>query len=182
MCIRLLIQSFSISYFLTAVTWAAETKGVEIDALVAKVGREAVLVSDLQRFSDVDKVLVCAGFIKREQELPSDKKGLLGAFIQEELMYLEARTKKVSTAGQIPLTVQSILSKENCRSRWVSLGEKYSKLFRTESRIREGEGLLVRELEKRVLVENFKKKEVMSDQDLWKREASARYPVKVYLE
>ena len=62
------------------------------------------------------------------------------------------------------------------------MGERYAKIFRTESRAREGEGLLVRELEKRVLVENFRKKEVMPDMDLWKREASVRYPVKVYLE
>ncbi len=169
-------------FFSSGVALGAESKGTEVDSLLAKVGREAVLLSDIERFSEVDKVLVCAGVYKREIPLSSDKKLLLSAYIDEELMYLEARAKKVSTAGRIPLSVQLILSKENCRTKWLALGEYYSKIFRTESRAREGEGLLVRELEKRVLVENFRKKEIMPDLDLWKREAAVRYPIKVYLE
>lgn len=174
--------SFFLSLVLAGVAAAAEPAGVELDSLLAKVGREAVLLSDLQRFADVDKVLTCAGVVKRDTALPSERKALLNAFIEEELMYQDARIKKVSTAGQIPLSVQQILSTEKCRSRWAELGEKYSRAYRTESRAREGEGLLVRELEKRVLVLKFRKKEVIPDLDLWKREAALRYPVKIYLE
>src|SRR5690606_27953071 len=105
-----------------------------------------VLLSDLQRYADVEKVLACAGVAKRESALPSDRKALLKAYIEDELMYQEARAKKIQTAGQIPLSVQMIMSKDSCRSRWVSLGDKYSRIYRTESRAREGEGLLVREL------------------------------------
>lgn len=160
----------------------AEPAGVEIDALLAKVGREAILLSDLQRFQEVDKVLHCADLFKREKPLPEGRRALLSAYVDEELMYQEARAKKITTAGQVPLTVQQILAKESCRSRWSTLGNKYSKLFHTDARTREGEGLLVRELEKRVLVENFRRKEIMPDLDLWKREAALRYPVKIYLE
>lgn len=168
--------------FFTLPSSASEPQGIELDSLLAKVGREAVLLSDLQRFADVDRILICAGVSKRENPLPADKKALLNAFIEDELMYQEARAKKVQTAGQIPLSVQMIMSKDSCRNRWVNLGEKYSKMYRTEARAREGEGLLVRELEKRVLVEKFRKKEVIPDLELWKREAALRYPVKIYLE
>ena len=161
---------------------AAEAPGIELDALLARVGREAVLLSDLQRFAEVDKVLTCAGVSKRETPLPTDRKALTSVYVEEELMYQEARAKKVSTAGQIPLSVQMILSKDACRARWVSLGDKYSKVFRTETRTREGEGLLVRELEKRILVLKFRKREVIPDLEHWKREAGLRYPVKIYLE
>ena len=40
----------------------------------------------------------------------------------------------------------------------------------------------VRELEKRVLVERFRKTELIADGELWRREARNRYPVKVYAE
>jgi len=159
-----------------------EKGGVEVDALLAKVGREAVLLSDLRRFADVDKVLQCAGVVKREKALPSVRKELLSAYIEEELLYHEARAKKVSTAGQIPLSVRSIQSKESCKTQWLELGQLYAKSWRMESRQREGEGLLVRELEKRVLVEKFRRSEVIPDIELWKREAGVRYPVKNYLE
>jgi hypothetical protein len=162
--------------------FSAEAPKVEIDSLIGRVGREGVLLSDIQRFAEVDKILLCAGIKKRDKPLPIERKALLSSYIEEELMYLEARAKKVSTAGQVPLSVQAILAKEACRSTWLSLGERYAKLYRTDTRAREGEGLLVRELEKRVLVESFRRKEIMLDVELWKREASVRYPVKVYLE
>jgi hypothetical protein len=162
--------------------FALQASALEVDALLAKVGRDAVLASDLQRFADVDKVLLCAGVVKREKPLPTDRKALLGAYIDEELFYQEARAKKVGTAGQIPISVQRIQSKESCRTQWLALGETYGKAWRTEKRTREGEAMLVRELEKRVLVEKFRRSESMPDVELWKREASVRYPVKVYLE
>ena len=153
-----------------------------LDALVAKVGREAVLLTDLQRFSDVSKVLDCAGVVRRAAPLPEEKKALLDVYVEEELMYQEARSRKLSTAGMIPQAVRAIHKTEACKGQWQRLGENYSKVFRTETRSREGESLLVRELEKRVLVEKFRKSEAISDGELWKREAKARYPVKVYLE
>ena len=156
--------------------------GIEIDAVVAKVGREAVLLSDLQRFTDVDRVLQCAGVVKREKALPAERKALLNAYIEEELFYQEARARKTSTAGQIPLSVQKIQSKPSCRRDWIALGESYGKIWKTENRAREGESMLVRELEKRVLVEKFRRAEVIPDIESWKREAAVRFPVKVYLE
>lgn len=175
-------QAWTLFCFFSFPAASAELGGVEVDSLLAKVGREAVLLSDLQRFLEVEKIMSCAGISKREKPLPTERKALLSAYIDEELMYLEARAKKTSNTGQVPLSVQQILSKDGCRSRWVALGSKYSKIFRTELRAREGEGFLVRELEKRALIENFRRKELMPDAELWKREAALRYPVKVYLE
>jgi hypothetical protein len=162
--------------------FASAGGGTEVDALLATVGRDAVLLSDVQRFSDVDKILQCAGVVKRKAALPSDRKALLQSYVDEDLFYQEARVKKTPTAGQIPLSVQLIQSKESCKAKWLALGDKYAKTWKTESRAREGESMLVRELEKRVLVEKFKKTENMPDPDLWKREALVRYPVKIFLE
>lgn len=156
--------------------------GTEVDALLATVGRDAVLLSDVQRFADVDKVLECAGVVKRKDALPTDRKALLNVYVDEELFYQEARNKKTSTAGQIPLSVQQIQSKDACRSQWLALGDRYSKAWKTSGRAREGESMLVRELEKRVLVERFRKAESIPDPDLWKREALVHYPVKIFLE
>jgi hypothetical protein len=155
---------------------------VNIDSLVAQVGHEAVLLSDLTRFAQVDEVLTCAGVVQREKPLPKDQKELLNAYVEDELVYLEATTKKTSTAGMIPLAVKAIHDKADCHARWQELGKKYSNFWRTETRLREGESLLVRELEKRILIEHFRKTEVISDADLWRRELKTHYPVKVFLE
>ncbi|RZA02531.1 MAG: hypothetical protein EOP11_16650 [Proteobacteria bacterium] len=157
---------------------AAET----VDALVAKVGREAVLLSDLQRFRDVSGILDCAAVVRREVPLSADKKALLDGYIEEELMFQEAKARKLSTAGMIPQAVKAIHKTDACKERWQKLGAEYSKAYRTDARAREGESLLVRELEKRVLVERFRKSEAAADGEGWKREAKSRYPVKVYLE
>jgi hypothetical protein len=172
---------FAIALF-AASRLLAQAAEVEIDALLAKVGQDAVLQSDLERFADVDKVLQCAGVVKREKPLPTERKALLSAYIDEELFFQEARSKKTSTAGQIPLSVQKIQSKEACRAQWLKLGERYEKVWKTENRAREGEGMLVRELEKRVLVERFKHAQAVNDVEIWKREAQAHFPVKVFLE
>lgn len=155
---------------------------VEVDGLVAKVGREAVLQSDILRFKEVVGVLTCAGVLKREELATADNKKILDAYIEEELMYLEARSKKISTAGLIPQAVSAIHRREDCKKRWQQLGQEFSRFYRTETRAREGESLLVRELEKRVLVDKFRKTELIADGELWRREARVRYPVKVYSE
>jgi hypothetical protein len=165
--------------FISSLAFAQQPVGV--DALVAKVGREAVLQSDLLRFKEVKEVLVCAGVLK-EAPASGDKRQLLDAYVEEELMFLEARHRKVSTAGLIPQAVRLIHQNDLCKARWQRLGQEYSRFFRTKSRAREGESLLVRELEKRVLVERFRGTELVADGELWRREARARHPVKVYFE
>ncbi|MGE3261119.1 MAG: hypothetical protein AB7K68_05025 [Bacteriovoracia bacterium] len=155
---------------------------VAVDSLVAQVGHEAVLVSDLTRFSQVNAVLICAGVLQREKPLPKDQKELLSAYVDEELIYLEAKGRKFTTAGMIPQAVRAIHDKSECHSQWQALGKKYSNFWRTENRLREGESLLVRELEKQILIERFRKTEIVTDADVWRREAKSRYPVKILLE
>lgn len=167
-----------LAFFFPALLLAQEP--VLVDSLVAKVGREAVLLSDLHRFQEVNRVLVCAGV--RKDSLPQEQKLLLESYIDEELMYLEARSRKVATTGLIPEAVRSIHKNAECRLAWQGLGQDFSRFFRTDTRAREGESLLVRELEKRVLVERFRKTELGADGELWRREAKSRYPVKVYIE
>lgn len=157
-------------------------KAVEVDALLAKVGREPVLLSDLIRFRDVDRILGCAGQRVRDKDLPAEKKELLDFYVDAELMYLEARDKKISTAGLLPEVVKAIHKKEECKSQWQALGVKYAKHWKTEGRPREGESLLVRELEKQVLIEKFRKTELAADGESWRREERVKYPVKIYLE
>jgi hypothetical protein len=168
--------------FVSVSAIAEEPKGFLVDSLLARVGREAVLLSDLERFMAVNKVLDCAGVVKRVKPLPADRKAALDTYIEEELLYLDARARKISTAGSIPRAVRAIHEKESCKSAWQKLGREYSKIWRTETRRREGESLLVRELEKRVLVEKFRQTELITDGELWQREAKVRHPVKIHME
>lgn len=161
---------------------AAATDSSVVDGLVAKVGREAVLLSDLRRFRDVGRVLACAKVLVRAEAIPEGRKELLDMYVEEELLYLEARSRKLSTAGLIPQAVHAVHQDPACRDSWQKLGREYSKIYRTEQRVREGESMLVREVEKRLLVDKFRKGESISDGELWRREARARFPVKMYLE
>jgi hypothetical protein len=156
--------------------------GIEVDSLLAKVGREAVLQSDLTRFAQVNDILACAGVIHRAKPLPKDQKDLLASYVDDELIYLEARAKKLTSGGLLPEAVHSIHAKPDCHTQWQNLGKKYSGFWRTEKRQREGESLLVRELEKQVLIEHFRRTELVTDAELWSREAKSRYPVKYLAE
>lgn len=178
--------------FLLTLIWfsapaSAQSRGpaslnVAVDSLVAKVGNEAVLLSDLTRFAQVNEVLACAGVLQRDKPLPKEERDLLSAYVDDELIYLDAKSKKLTTGGMIPQAVRAIHDKGECRAQWQALGKKYSTFWRTEVRQREGESLLVRELEKQVLVERFRKTEIVTDADLWRREARTRYPVKILRE
>lgn len=167
---------------LTASAREPASLGVEVDSLLAKVGHEAVLQSDLSRFSQVNEILACAGVVQRAKALPKDPKDLLNAYIDDELIYLEARAKKLTSGGMLPQAVRSIHDKAECHNQWQSLGKKFSSFWKTENRQREGESLLVRELEKQVLIEHFRRTEIVTDAELWAREAKSRYPVKYLAE
>ncbi|NUM88666.1 MAG: hypothetical protein HUU37_05640, partial [Bdellovibrionales bacterium] len=52
----------------------------------------------------------------------------------------------------------------------------------TQARPRDGEGQLVRELEKRLLVDHFLETENLGEKSTWFREARLKHPVKLYLE
>ncbi len=157
-------------------------KAMRLDGLLAKVGRESVSYTDLLRFREVDKVLACAGIVKRAADLPDQLRPLLDAYLEEELMYLEARSRKLSAPGMLQEAVSSIHKVPECKAGWQNLGERYGKFWRTASFPREGESQLVRELEKRVLVERFRKNELNADSELWRREVKARYAIKVYVD
>lgn len=172
----------SLLFSLLTIAEEIPAKAVKIDSLLAKVGRESVSSSDLERFKDMESILSCSGLRKREKALSSDLRPLLEEYIEEELMYLEARSRKLTTAGMIPETVKAIHRNADCKARWQSLGERYLELWKTNSRPREGQSILVRELEKRILIDKFRKTEIVGDTELWKRETKARYPVKIYLE
>lgn len=179
-----MLKAFISILLLTAPAFARElaSLSVSVDSLLAKVGQEAVLLSDLQRFAHVSEVLSCAGVLKNPRDLPAGRRDLLNTYIEDELLFLEAKSRKFSTDGNVPRAVRSIHDKADCHEKWQRLGKKYSAFWRTENRAREGESLLVRELEKQILIENFRKSEVVSDGDLWRREARTRYPVKILLE
>lgn len=164
-----------------AISLRAESLDFAVDGLLAKVGSEAVLQSDLHRFKQVKEVLACAKIFENAEDQKA-KPDLLENYIEEELMYLEARSRRLSTAGQVQKAVQSIHGRDACKSKWQSLGKSFSEFYRTESRLREGESLLVKELEKRILVQQLRSSGGVTDTELWKRELRAKFPVKVYAQ
>src|SRR5690242_20249122 len=112
------MMRFIFLLFLCALPVFAQTEGTLLESLLAKVGREPVFLSDLQRFRELDEVLVCAGLRKREKALPKDTRELLDAYVDEELMFLEAKARKASTAGIIPESVKKIHSSAECKEAW----------------------------------------------------------------
>lgn len=172
---------YAFFFVLSALALAAEPS-TKVDGLLAKVGREPVMASDLDRFVDLDDILICAGKRSSERVLPTAQAQLLSVYVEEELMYQEAKAKKLSTDGATQDAVKTIHSRPACKTKWQNLGEKYITLWKTGAHPREGQSLLVRELEKRVLVDKFRKSEFIGDMDVWRREARTRYPVKIYLE
>jgi hypothetical protein len=161
-------------------TVPAFAKPTLFDALVGRVGQEAVTLNDLTRFRDIEGVMSCAGLRKKVND--ADMQSTLRRYVDEELFYLEARAKKQSSSGELTDTIESIRSKKACRDDWNQLGKLYGKAWETDARPREGEGLLVRELEKRLLVDHFQKTENLGERAEWIREAKIRHPVKLYLE
>jgi hypothetical protein len=152
-----------------------------LDALMAKVGKEAVLQSDLDRFSSLRSILKCQG-AQMPELISSEKLPLLNLYIEEELIYKEARNRKLAVPGGIQMAIKSIHDKPECRKRWMNLGNEYREIWRTEQRTSEGPSFLVRELEKRLLVNYFREQFGLGDGDSFIREGRVRHQVKVYLE
>ena len=106
----------------------------------------------------------------------------LGRYIEEELMYQEARSKKMSSTGFLQNAITSIQKKKNCLQEWQELGKRFGGMWSTSKRPHEGESMLVRELEKRLLVDNFEQTQIKSERGLWVREQKVKIPIRLYLD
>lgn len=160
---------------------AIAEKGFLAEALLARVGREAVTLSDVVRFQDVESVMRCAGL--RQKEGSQEAFGaLLGRYLEEELIFSEANTKKITNQRMIGDAVNKIHQDKKCQSEWQAAGKRYGKIWSTKARPLEGEGMLVRELEKRLQIDNYTKTQIQGDKGIWLREAKVKIPVKLYLE
>ena len=160
----------------------AANESVVVDALVAKVGNEYILLSDTKKFNAVDNVLICAGLRKREKPLPENIKILLDIYVDEELVYLEAKERKLATVGMISAGVKTITAKPECKAQWQKMGEKFGRLWKSKERPREGESQLIRELEKRLLIDKFRVSDPSIESDIWNKEIRVKHPVKIFLE
>lgn len=174
---------FAALLILSALPAAAAPPGaVLFDALVARVGHEAVTLQDLNRYRDVNDVMVCAGLRTGAASRAVSTRALLDRYVEEELQVLEARARKVTSGGRLSRAVDRILASAECRKDWIQLGRSYGKVWNTQARPRDGEGQLVRELEKRLLVDHFLETENLGEKSTWFREARLKHPVKLYLE
>ena len=161
----------------------ASTSGRVIEAMMARVGEESVRYSDLVRYKAVVDVLHCVGLrIRAPGTTNQTKRKVLEAYIDEELLYLEARARLPEGSGVFPETVRKIRADSRCSGRWRSLGERYGQAWRQKAGDLAGESLLVRELEKRLLVDKFVKERLGADARTWLQEARVRTPVKIFTE
>lgn len=154
------------------------------DALLARVGRDSVTLSDLVRFQQVEVIMSCAGLRTgaNTETTGASFEIVLNRFIEEELIYSEARTKKNAAKSMISDAIKAIQSNKKCQKDWRDLGKKYSTIWSTKGRPLEGEGMLVRELEKRLMIDAFTKTQIQGDRGIWLREAKVKIPIKLYLE
>lgn len=161
---------------------AAPPGAVLLDALVARVGHEAITLQDLNRYRDVHDVMACAKLREGTPKKSLHTRDLLDRYVEEELLVLEARGKKMNSGGGLSRAVERILAKPDCKKDWLTLGKSYGRAWNTGARPREGEGQLVRELEKRLLVDRFLEVENLGERATWFHEARLKHPVKLYLE
>lgn len=159
----------------------ARADAVLFDALIARVGQEAITLNDVTRFRNVEAVMLCSRLRSKKRDR-EDLQSTLNRYVEEELFYLAARTQKLGASGALSEAIKIIRDHKDCREDWNQLGRLYGKAWETDSRPREGEGLLVRELEKRLMVDRFLKAENIGDRGDWIREARIHHPVKLYLD
>lgn len=127
--------------------------------------------------------MVCAKLRQAPAEEEKEKLPLLlNRFIEEELIASEARTKRSGIVRLLGEAVEAIHADRNCRRRWQDLGHRYGTLWNTSAHPREGETMLVRELEKRMLVDHYLKTEAITDRGIWLREVKTKNPVKIFLD
>ena len=151
------------------------------DSLIARVGQEAVTLNDVTRFRNVEDIMLCAGLRDKRHKNESIQE-TLNRYIEEELFYLEARAKKSGAPSSLSKAMDTLREKKNCRDDWNQLGRLYGKAWETDARPREGEGMLVRELEKRLMIDRYLKTANIGDRSDWIRETRIRYAVKLYLD
>lgn len=161
----------------------AEEGGLVVDGLLARVGEDTIQYSDLRRYRSVESIMQCVG--ERIKFPGSEKETVrraLTRYIDEELIYLEARAKMPDGSARFPETIRKIKSFPACHNRWKNLGEQYSQLWSSKANPLAGEGMLVRELEKRLLIDLFAKEKIGVDIKTWLQEARVKVPIKFYTE
>lgn len=152
------------------------------EALLAKVGAGAVRYSDVVRFLAVEEVMICSGIRTREGVRFEPLVQSLHRYVDEELIYLEARVRLADGSGSFSEAIQKIKGNTKCYSRWRTLGKNYAELWSTKTRPKAGEGMLVRELEKRLLVDLFEQQRLGSDKSAWLQDVRLKIPVKIYVD
>lgn len=155
------------------------------EALVARVGKDPVMFSDINRFKDVESILVCIGAKPKESAGPKGPESfqvLLNRYIEEELIYLEAKNKRASGQNRLKETVDKIISKKECYRDWQNFGDKYDSIWASKTKPREGELILIRELEKRLSILNFEKEQIQGDRAVWIRGARVKTTIKLFLD
>ncbi len=160
----------------------ASGKAILAEASLAKVGSESVRYSDVLRFMAIEEIMVCSGIRKRIGERFEPLVETLNRYVDEELIYLEARARISEGSGLFGGAITKIKEAANCYSRWQRLGKRYAGLWSTRARPKAGEGMLIRELEKRLLVDRYQRQRLGSDRTTWLQDVRLKIPVKIYVD
>lgn len=167
---------------LLALPKAQARKGILVEAVLAKVGITAVHYSDVLRFLAIESAMLCSGIRKRTGARFEPLINSLNRYVDEELIYLEARLRITEVSGIFADAIKQMKAKPSCWSKWQRLGKKYSQLWSTRADPKAGERALHRELEKQLLVGRYQKQRLGSDRDSWLRGAKLKTPVKIYVD
>jgi hypothetical protein len=170
-------------YFLLALfIFPIQSWALTSEAFVARVGRQGILLSDLVRFKEVERIMSCAKLREVKEVGVENFQSVLNRFIEEELMYQESTSKKNQTNSQLRRAVEAIQAKSSCLKEWQQLGQRFSALWASASRPREGEFQLVRELEKRLTVGIFEKDQIQGDRAAWVRGARIKTSIELFID
>lgn len=156
-----------------------------VESVIARIANEPVLLSEVRQFVDVIEILECAGLREKSKvstAVPKkDDQRKLQQYIEDELIYLDARGNSVRLKQDIRNVVSQIKSKRKCAALLRELDKSLATLYRSGRGVSRGGAVLLRQLEKALLVEQHKRDEVRVQSSTWVSEAKSRTKIEVFL-
>jgi hypothetical protein len=162
---------------------AADDESFLVEALLARVGDDVIQLSDLRRYKSVEAIMQCINIRLKTPGLDKESaKASLQRYIDEELIYIDAKSKQASSSSDFEEIIRKIKRFPSCSARWKSLGERYASIWNQKAGSLTGETMLVRELEKRLMIDQHVREKIGNDLRSWLQEARVRVPVKYFAD
>ena len=177
---RFIFLAFFVFFF--GAKAAENSEEILFESLLASVSNNMVMLSDIQRFHEVESIMICSGLRNEQGKTNELLPKILNRYLDEELLYVAAIAKKQEISNNFQQAIQKIQSKELCSERWRKLGKSYGRIWGSNRKLRGGQVQLLRELEKRLLIDLFAEKSLKVNKENWLRETKLKTPIQLFIQ